>query len=69
MEWSNSGEFLAIAGSRPVEVMNENGIRFKEYVNHLQIYSPAGVRILDIVVPYALVSCSSQLELITFQNE
>jgi len=62
MEWSNSGEFLAIAGSRPVEVINEHGARCKEYVNHLQIYSPSGVRILNIVVPYALVRLLSILK-------
>lgn len=56
MEWSNSGEFLAIAGSRPVEVTNESGQKVKEYANYLHIYSPEGVRILNLIVPYTKVS-------------
>jgi hypothetical protein len=56
MEWSNSGEFLAIAGSRPVEVVTESGFKVKEYLNHLHIYSPNGIRILNLTVPYTKVS-------------
>lgn len=54
MEWSNSGDFLAVAGSRPVEV-NEGGVKVKEYANYLHIYSPSGVRVLNLTVPHTKV--------------
>lgn len=56
MEWSNSGEFLAIGGSRPVELMNEAGVKIKEYANYLHIYSLHGIRVLNLTVPYTKVS-------------
>ncbi|CAG7816487.1 unnamed protein product, partial [Allacma fusca] len=51
LEWSNSGEYLAVAGSRPVEVINEAGYRIHEYFNSLYFYNHRGVRVLNIVIP------------------
>lgn len=56
MEWSNSGEFLAVAGSRPIEVLHENGNRVKEYSNSLHVYNHQGIRIVNINIPHVLVS-------------
>ena len=58
MEWSNSGECLAVAGSRPVEVINETGTRVHEYFNSLHFYNQAGVRVLSIVIPSTQVKSS-----------
>ncbi|ODN03768.1 Tubby-related protein 4, partial [Orchesella cincta] len=54
MEWSNSGEFLAVAGSRPIEVLHENGNRVKEYSNSLHVYNHQGIRIVNINIPHVL---------------
>ena len=51
MEWSNSGDYLAVAGSRPVESMNEAGQRIHEYFNSLHFYNHKGVRVLNITIP------------------
>lgn len=56
MEWSNSGEYLAVAGTRPVEVMNQSGVRVHEYFNSLHFYSPNGTRISNVTIAATEVS-------------
>jgi len=55
MEWSNSGDFLAVAGSKPVEIVNESGMITKEYYNCLHFYNHQGVRIVSIKIPCSQV--------------
>lgn len=56
LEWSNSRELLAVAGSIQYAVSSQQGSNgLPEYTNVLKFYSDGGVLVYNIIIPYTQV--------------
>ena len=59
MDWSHSGEVLAVAGKeRDVAMPRERAFK---YVNRLKLYNDQGATLFSTLIPSDIVSCDDLL--------